>query len=159
MRTRRLVPRVLALSALIAGLVLAPPATSGAMASTVEKSAVAGGRPLFAVLTGAAEVPGPGDPDGAGVAVVQVNPGREKVCYALAVRRVDEVVAAHIHRGAADVAGPIVVPLTAPAGGFSVDCATVDRELAAEIVSSPGDFYVNVHSAEFPAGAVRGQLG
>ena len=67
--------------------------------------------------------------------------------------------AAHIHRGATGVAGPVVVPLTTPsASGQSSGCTSVARTLVASILASPASFYVNVHTAEFPAGAIRGQL-
>jgi hypothetical protein len=36
---------------------------------------------------------------------------------------------------------------------------TADRELLKAIASDPEDYYVNVHNADYPAGAVRGQLG
>jgi hypothetical protein len=65
---------------------------------------------------------------------------------------------AHIHRGAAGVAGPVVVPLDPPAGGKSTGCPTVAKEVADEIMANPSNFYVNVHTAEHPAGAIRGQL-
>jgi hypothetical protein len=51
-----------------------------------------------------------------------------------------------------------VVPFTTPASGSSSGCATVAPELFNEIAANPGNFYVNVHNAEFPGGAVRGQL-
>ena len=117
-----------------------------------------GGRKLQTSLTGAAEVPGPGDTDGTGTATVTVNPGKSQVCYTLAVSGIDTATAAHIHTGKVGVAGGVVVPLEAPADGSSEACATVTRELALEILKSPADYYVNVHNAAFPAGAVRGQL-
>jgi hypothetical protein len=48
--------------------------------------------------------------------------------------------------------------LDPPTDGTSSGCAEVSRELALAILMSPSDYYVNVHNAEFPAGAVRGQL-
>jgi len=61
--------------------------------------------------------------------------------------------------GAEEAPGPVVVPLDAPTDGSSSGCATVDRALAKDIRQNPEDYYVNVHNAEFPAGAIRGQLG
>jgi CHRD domain len=118
-----------------------------------------GGRPLTATLTGAAEVPGPGDADGRGTFSATVNPGKGEVCYRLSVSMIDAASAAHIHKGAAGVAGPVSVALQAPAGGSSNGCVAVSRELAMALVQSPGDYYVNVHNAAFASGAVRGQLG
>lgn len=118
-----------------------------------------GGRKLQASLTGAAEVPGPGDPDGSGSAALTVNPGQNRICYTLTVRDIEPARAAHIHEGGPTVAGPIVVSLAAPANGSIEGCATVTRELALEILKDPADYYVNVHNAPFPGGAVRGQLG
>ncbi len=43
----------------------------------------AGGRPLSTTLSGAAEVPGPGDPDGRGRASLTINPGQGEICYEL----------------------------------------------------------------------------
>jgi hypothetical protein len=61
-------------------------------------------------------------------------------------------------RWAADVAGPVVVGLTAPnAFGISFGCTT--SPVADQIAADPSAYYVNVHTVDFPAGAVRGQLG
>lgn len=136
-----------------AGLGLSSVALAGAA------GAADGGRPFTVEMTGAAEVPGPGDPDGSGTATFRVNPGQGRVCYTLSVADIEPATASHIHFGSADMAGPVVVGLTAPAGGESSGCADVDRELALAIIRDPGAYYVNVHNAEFPAGAVRGQLG
>lgn len=117
-----------------------------------------GGRPITVTMNGAAEAPGPGDPDGSGTASFRINPGQTEVCYELAVTAIGPATAAHIHRAPAGSPGPVVVPLAAPTNGSARACATVDRALAKELMQSPQAFYVNVHNAEFPAGAVRGQL-
>jgi hypothetical protein len=41
---------------------------------------------------------------------------------------------------------------------MSMGCATVSHELMAEILANPSAFYVNVHTTDYRAGAVRGQL-
>ena len=116
-----------------------------------------GGRPLSAELTGAAEVPGPGDPDGSGEANVRVNPGQECLSYDLDVEGIAPANAAHIHEAPAGAAGPVVEELDAPTDGSS--SGTVDEvEDAKDIVKNPEEYYVNVHNADFPGGALRGQL-
>jgi len=123
-----------------------------------------GGRPFTVWLSGAAEVPGPGDPDASGTASLQLNPGQEEVCLDIDWADVDgTVVAGHIHVGTATEPGPVVVPLftgTMLAGTDDVSgCVAADRDLILDIMRNPENYYVNVHSTTFPAGAVRGQLG
>lgn len=120
--------------------------------------AQASGRPLTTTLLGANEIPGPGDPDGSGTATVRVNAGRGEICYSLAVTDIAPATAAHIHVGDAITAGPVVVALQAPTTGTSSGCTAVSRELARAIRSDPELYYVNVHNADYPAGALRGQL-
>jgi hypothetical protein len=116
-------------------------------------------RRRLAHLNGENEVPGPGDPDGWGHAIIKLNPQRNTVCYILHVRRIAPATAAHIHVGGPDVAGPVVVPLEAPTDGHSRGCVqNIDPGLMRELRQNPRDYYVNVHNAEYPAGAVRGQL-
>ena len=117
-----------------------------------------GGRPLTATLTGGAEVPGPGDPDGSGTANVRVNPGQGCISYDVAVEGIEPATAAHIHEAPAGAPGPVVEELEAPTDGTSSGTVTVDREEAKDIVQNPDEYYVNVHNAEYPGGAVRGQL-
>ena len=129
------------------------------LAVTAASVAATGGRPLSTTLSGAAEVPGPGDADGTGTASITVNPGLGRICYWLDVSGIEPAVAAHIHIAPAGVAGPVVVPLAAPTSGSSSGCADVDRDLALAIIRDPAAYYVNVHNADHPAGALRGQLG
>ncbi|WP_339709514.1 CHRD domain-containing protein [uncultured Sphingosinicella sp.] len=109
-------------------------------------------------LTGAAEVPGPGDPDGEGTASVTLDAAKPEVCYTLAVSGIDSATMAHIHKGAKGVAGPPVVTLDAPAEGASKGCAKADADVVAALLANPADYYVNVHNASHPKGALRGQL-
>lgn len=135
--------------------------TSIAIIAIVASAAWAtqGGRPLSATLTGAAEVPGPGDPDGAGTAHVTLNQGQGEVCYELSVTDIAPASAAHIHRGSAGSSGGVAVPLSPPTSGSSSGCVSgVDKDLIKDIRQNPDAYYVNVHNAEFPPGALRGQL-
>ena len=120
----------------------------------------ANGRPLQAQLSGANEVPGPGDEDGTGVARLRLNQGRHRVCYMIGVTDVAAPTAAHIHAGEAGVAGPVVVDLEAVfEDGVAKGCVTgVERSLIKQIRKHRADYYVNVHNEEFVDGAVRGQL-
>lgn len=117
-----------------------------------------GGRKFTTTLTGAAEIPGPGDPDGAGTARIIVNDGQARVCFELEVTGIAPATAAHIHLAPVGVAGPVVVPLAAPTDGDSSGCVDVPKAGAKAILKNPAAYYVNVHNADFPAGAVRGQL-
>lgn len=143
-------------TAKLLGLSLLATATlaNAALAQTVSS----GGRPFSITLTGAAEVPGPGDPDGSGTGKITLNHGQGRVCFKFAVSNVDNITAAHIHRGGTTVAGPVVVGLFS--GGFDNEGCTenVSRALIKEIMQFPGRFYVNIHSTAHPAGAIRAQL-
>lgn len=115
---------------------------------------------MSASLTGSQEVPGPGDVDGSGRAEITIIDATDNVCWDINVRNIAPATAAHIHRGAPGVAGPVVVMLETPgADGTAKGCTSAPGALADEIEANPGAFYVNVHTAEFPAGAIRGQLG
>jgi hypothetical protein len=132
------------------------------LTALVAPGAAAGGRAtlLAASLTGAREVPGPGDPDGSGRAIVKLS--GDQACFLLKWSRIGAPVASHIHVGRRGVPGPVVLPffqgqlpdtLNAVAG-----CAPADPALVDAIVAHPRDYYVNIHTAEFPGGAIRGQL-
>jgi hypothetical protein len=125
-------------------------------------AAASGGRAtlLAASLTGAQEVPGPGDPDGSGRALVRL--AGDQACFVLKWSRITAPVAAHIHVGRRGVPGGIVVgffqgalpdTLNAVAGCAAADPAVVDA-----IAADPRGYYVNIHTADFPGGAIRGQL-
>jgi hypothetical protein len=130
-----------------------------ASALALTGGAMAGGRPISTALTGAAEAPGPGDPDGSGSVSLTFNAGTGMVCYDYSVTGVAPLTAAHIHVAPAGSPGPVVIPTppTSPTGGSG--CVTADRDLIVAILRNPSAYYFNVHNAEYPAGALRGQLG
>jgi hypothetical protein len=107
-------------------------------------------------LSGEEEAPGPGDPDGSGSATIIVIPP-DTICYVLTAEGIQPARAAHIHEGEPGVAGPIVQELAPPTFGASGGCIE-NPELVSDLQENPDDYYVNVHNAEYPAGAIRGQL-
>ena len=135
-------------------------ASAALIATAAIAQPVQGGAKFKTVLTGATEVPGPGDPDGRGEATINVNSVKGQICWELNVRDIETATAAHIHSGAAGVSGPPVLGLSAPVtNDNSTGCEDVAPALADAIRSSPKDYYVNVHNAPYPDGALRGQLG
>ena len=113
-------------------------------------------------LSGTEEVPGPGDPNGKGVASLDVYDAG-LVCYTLKIQAIKTPMAAHIHEAPAGVAGPVVVDLRIDLaerkGNRLTYCANAPEDVAADIRANPADYYVNVHNETYPAGAIRGQLG
>lgn len=135
------------------------PAPAGGCPTTV-LTAKKGGVKLSATLTGAAEVPGPGDPDGTGTAALRLRVGQGQICHTLTAANITlPALAAHVHAGAAGAAGLDVVTLITPdADGSVAGCVNVSRALVKQILKNPAGYYVNVHTSDYPDGAIRGQL-
>jgi hypothetical protein len=165
MNSRRLIAA--AVLAVLGALLLAIPASGGTPGEGTNSSEATGSgaascegsrlATLRAGLTGEKEVPGPGDPDGSGTAVVKVY--KAQVFFTLTVENIAPANAAHIHLGLRDEAGPVVATLAPPpTDGSSSACVDIPRALSLELREHPTRYYVNVHNAEFPDGAIRGQL-
>lgn len=107
-----------------------------------------------------AEVPGPGDPGGAGFAFLITTDTPGQVCAAVFTFGLDgPPTSAHIHQAAAGSSGPAVITLVTPTeGSIPLNCYTVSDSLLAAMKTDITQFYVNVHTAKFPSGAIRGQL-
>lgn len=117
----------------------------------------AGAQVLTATLSGASEVPGPGDIDGSGYAVITLE--GTTLHYSLFAQNISTVIGAHIHTGAAGSSGGILVDLSPSFSGSAASgSVSIDASTAADIIADPAGFYVNVHSTEFGGGAIRGQL-
>jgi hypothetical protein len=132
------------------------PMTLGAFTTTV-------GCSLEVTLAGENEVPaapktGKGD---ATLIVSRPATGPGEICFLIDVGGIKlPATASHIHVGVEGVAGPVIVTLVAPgAAGRSSGCITgVDRQLIEDLVTEPYNYYVNVHTTDYPEGAARGQL-
>ena len=107
-------------------------------------------------LTGAKEAPAKGDPNGRGQFSWSLD--GNSLCYLISSKRIGTPAAAHIHKGKAGISGPVRVTLSAPAPNAMAACATVDPTLARNLRNNPQNFYVNIHTAAYPAGALRAQL-
>jgi hypothetical protein len=129
-----------------------------ATAMAFSPALAAGPVTMKTVLSGAAEVPA-GDPDGTGAASITIDAAKGQVCFKLSASGIDTATMAHIHKGAVGVSGPVAVALDPPATGPSSGCKAVAADVIAAILAAPSDYYVNIHTAAFPKGALRGQLG
>ena len=153
-RRRFLGAPIILATALMLGLLAAAPARAGVPTFHERMSAS---------LLGTNEVP-PADLDGFGDATLQFftsGGGLDgEICWRIRVRNIGlPALMAHIHEGAEGVNGPIVVFLTPPdATEVSQGCTAVDPDLFLALGTNPAGYYVNVHTEEFPSGAIRGQL-
>lgn len=127
-----------ALLALIPAAVLAAPATLGA------------------ALSGTATSKG-GDPDGSGGFRVTLDPETHDFCYTLWAVKIGKPTAAHLHAGATGADGAAVVTLDITGKGDE-QCIAIAKDKAQALIDNPAGFYVDVHTADFPDGAIRGQL-
>ena len=111
-----------------------------------------------AVLTGA-NVPGGGDADGYATAEISVSDEAGQVCYDINdVRGIGPITGAHIHRGAAGVNGPVVFTMNEANEGDYTGCTDAPEYVQEFLEAARGAFYVQVHTAQYPNGAIRGQL-
>jgi len=142
-------------------------AAAGPTSTTAAAPAALDFTPLFltARLTGANEVPAPGqkvgDPDGRATALVRVSGAR--VTFSFAWTGIGAPTLGHVHEGVAGVNGGVKVglftePMPATATAAAGAVTVTDPAIATAIRANPAGFYLNLHTAEFPGGAVRGQL-
>jgi hypothetical protein len=88
---------------------------------------------------------------------LKLNTATGKVCWDFKLAKIDgKPNQAHIHKGKAGVSGNVVVPL---GGNYTRQgCTKAAASLVKSIAGHPGAYYVNVHNAKHPLGAMRGQL-
>lgn len=144
--------RIMFASAIAGGLALAGCAT------VEEGIAEETGDTYRAALTGA-QVVGGGDPEGSAQAEITITDEFGQVCWDVNnVTGIGPVTGAHIHRGARGVNGPPVFPLREAEEGGWKGCTDGSEWAQDRIENNPQMFYVQLHTAQYPNGAVRGQL-
>ena len=135
---------------------LAAAGVGGATTATVRAGTNAKDTVINVKLAGRNEVP-PGAPNGSARARIRLLGKTGKVCWAFSkIKGFTSPTAAHIHKAAKGKAGPVVVPFGSSftrSGCVSTPAATI-----AAIQKSPASYYVNIHNAKYPNGAVRAQL-
>ena len=108
---------------------------------------------LIATLAGSNETAG-GDADGTGSFSAMVDADNGDFCYALKADKIAAATMAHVHSGAAGANGRPVATIALT----DDNCMAIEPDLLRAMIANPENYYVNIHNAEFPAGAVRGQL-
>ena len=115
-----------------------------------------GANKLSAQLRGSNEVPA-APASNRGRVEITLKPSVGKVCWEFFITKIDSKPnAAHIHKGRPGVSGPVFIPLgtTFKRQG----CFAAAKAKIRAVAAKPGAFYVNVHDAKHPGGAMRGQL-
>lgn len=144
--------RYLALAAVAATFSL------GACATIEEEAVDATSDTYHATLTGASTVGG-GDPDGYARAEISVSDAFDQICYEVKdIRNLEPVTAAHVHFGPAGTNGPPVFTLKKSDEGNWQGCSDGREWTENRLQGNPQEFYVNLHTASYPNGAIRGQL-
>ena len=111
---------------------------------------------LVATLNGANE-PAGGDPKGSGTFQAKIDAESGDFCYTLTAIGIAKATMAHVHSGAVGVNGPPVTSLDVTGAG-SDECIALSPDILKPIIATPANYYVNVHNATYPGGAIRGQL-
>ncbi|MEY4161196.1 MAG: hypothetical protein RLZZ136_1817 [Pseudomonadota bacterium] len=111
---------------------------------------------LVATLSGVAETAG-GDAKGSGGFKVTLDPETNDFCYSLWADKATKPTMVHLHAGAAGVDGDAVATLEVT-GQDNDACLAIDKDKLQPLADNPSGFYVNIHTAAFPKGALRGQL-
>ncbi|MFD5425864.1 CHRD domain-containing protein [Streptomyces sp. NPDC127084] len=131
------------------------------------KAAGAGAGALRTLASGGQEVPKSdpskvGDPDG--LALAELRPdGGTAIAYAYAWFNIQSPSKGHLHKGGPGRNGDVVFDFfnrPVPDGIFAVSgrLEGLDGAAVKRVQDNPRDYYANLHTAEFPDGAVRGQL-
>jgi hypothetical protein len=112
---------------------------------------------LVATLGGDQVVPGPGAADtGTGWAEVVIDAAVGSLCWTISWEGIDDPITAAIRAGAPGVAGASLVDLSDVLTGGCLDA--LDTATLEAIGADPASYYVELATAAYPDGAIRGQL-
>lgn len=114
---------------------------------------------LTARLSGAQVAPGPGDEDGSGTATITFGEQPGTVCYAYSAQSIDGVTAVKLGNGNPGDFGATLATLSTGRGSSPGGCASgIDDAAIRGMKLLPESYYVEIDTAGFPEGALRGQL-
>ena len=137
----------------LAALAVLIVAGAGALMTAPGSAATAAARAT--TLTSSLAGAGNGDIDGAGFATLRLMARRGDVCATVSWRNIQRPTAAHIHR-ASD--GAVMVDLSGALSDGSGCNTSVSGTVIRAINANPRAYYVNVHNAPYPGGAIKGTL-
>ncbi len=110
---------------------------------------------FVATLDGKQEVP-PNNSKATGEAIAFFHEPDNVLVYAVRTKGLNQVVAAHVHRGPLGKSGPVVFPLR---GSNGLYCGVSPRMQASDILALAQDgLYFNVHTSQIKPGEIRGQI-
>ncbi|MFI9847318.1 CHRD domain-containing protein [Nonomuraea sp. NPDC051941] len=95
------------------------------------------------------------------MAVAKFRISGDRFYFFVQWRNTGRPTAFHIHRGKAGVNGPVVIDLLSNGrirGNTASGSVRVKSSLLRDIKNKPKNWYANLHTSQFPDGAVRGQL-
>jgi len=134
---------------------------------------IAAGEPFKASLSGSDEIISVSTP-AKGEATFELDKTGKALRYKVTVSDIENVTAAHVHKGVKGKEGPPVAVINIEGkreGKFSGTLANgtiTDKDLIGPMKGGPlrdlvkeieaGGIYVNVHTAKYPGGEIRGQL-
>jgi CHRD domain len=129
--------------------------------------ASAQGYQFFAVLNGGNVASASGQAyagvrDGSGAAALTATRDNTRLCVTIVVNLIDKPTVVHLHEAPAGKNGPIVATLAAPAAGnpgtSGVCLANPGKAMVQRLRDTPSNFYIDVHTGDFPGGSLRGQI-
>ncbi|MGV9383647.1 CHRD domain-containing protein [Nonomuraea sp. NPDC003707] len=155
-----------AVAVVFAGSVIATPAAAASQTirATAHGHTTSSPKYYFAAgLLGRNEVPERGKKvnDSNGAAVAKFRISGDRFYFFVQWRNTGRPTAFHIHRGKAGVNGPVVIDLLSNGrirGNTASGSVRVKSSLLRDIKNKPKNWYANLHTSQFPDGAVRGQL-
>ena len=128
--------------------------------ATLEEAAVqAVSKTHNATLTGAEVVTSGGDRDGYATAQLSVSDELDQICYDVNdIRNLAPITSLTINRAPRGRTGPAILRVDRANEGDWKNCVSKSEWLEQSFEYSPGAYYIQISTTEYPNGAIRGQF-